>query len=450
MDLSADLGMDSLDQADILSFLAEQYDVKGIQPGEVTSVGKTLQLAAGLIKPTKLQQDEVDHNMKVWNKKVSHKEISFPDGETLPEVFLRNCDRWPSKAACADVRTGVLTYRQLKMKVLILAEYIKTLPGENIGILLPSSVTANVCVLATQLAGKTPVMINWTVGPRHLDTVIEVSRIEKVLTSWAFLERVENVDFGPIDDMLVMLEELRNVLAIGDKIKGFSRSYKSADKLLRIFQGSKLTRESRAVILFTSGTEGMPKGVPLSHRNLISNMKAVIKTIKIYTDDVVYGFLPPFHSFGFTITGLLPLLGGMKVVYYPDPTDSAYLAKGIKEWGVSIIASAPTFIRGILSAADKDGLDSLRLVVSGAEKAPIGLTRWIKKETKATYAEGYGITECSPTVSVRIDGCADDGVGKPIADVELSIVHPEKHTVLPQGKRGLILVHGPNVFSGYP
>ena len=205
-----------------------------------------------------------------------------------------------------------------------------------------------------------------------------------------------------------------------------------------------------AVILFTSGTEAMPKGVPLTHKNILSNQRSALSTLELFTEDRLLAMLPPFHSFGFVITGLLPLLSGIKVVYYPNPTDSKRLAKAIKKWGITILASAPTFVKNIFHTASKEQLSTLRLVVSGAEKAPLELFELVAKlAPQASLLEGYGITECSPVLSLNRDGNRDHGVGRPIPGVQFQVVHPEEYTLLDQGQVGLVLAAGPNIFPGY-
>jgi len=179
-------------------------------------------------------------------------------------------------------------------------------------------------------------------------------------------------------------------------------------------------------------------------------MRASLDVFDLHGDDVLYGMLPPFHSFGFTVTGLMPLLTGARVAYTPDPTDSQRLARGIKKWGITVIASAPTFLKGILSALNPENAMTLRHIVSGAEKAPPELERQINRlGLQIKMSEGYGITECSPVVTMNVHGTDTKGVGKPIPGVSLCIVNPEKHEVLATGQEGMVLAYGPSIFAGY-
>jgi long-chain-fatty-acid--[acyl-carrier-protein] ligase len=207
--------------------------------------------------------------------------------------------------------------------------------------------------------------------------------------------------------------------------------------------------EQPAVILFTSGSESVPKGVPLSHRNVLSNLQGALTSIQLDSSDVLYGFLPPFHSFGFTVATLLPLTAGLKTAYYPNPTESRKLARGIGIWHPTVICGPPTFISGILKASAGGQMRSLRLLLSGAEKAPAELFTRAAELCDGHILEGYGITETAPVLTFNRMGEPRIGVGKPIANVELLIVDPASHQPLPTGQRGLILAHGPNVFAGY-
>ena len=449
MNLSTDMGLDSLDIAEISAFLQDQFDVESVPVNEIDTVNKLYGLASKQIIVQRVVEEE-EHNMIEWRKEIERFRAQVAHGDTMPEVFLHNCERMENKVACADQRSGVMTYSQMKLRAILLAEYIRHLPGEYIGIMLPASSAAYLTILATQLAGKIPMMVNWTVGSRHLNSVKEVSKAEVILSSWAFVDRLKNVSLEGIEDNLVMLEDVRRELSIFAKIRAYVRSKYSTRSLLKLFHIDQLEKESPAVLLFTSGTESMPKGVPLSHHNILSNQRSCFESIDLYSDDVVYGILPPFHSFGFTISGLMGLLAGVRVAYFPDPTDGKGMVKGFAKWGATVMCGAPTFIKGLLKAAKPEQLKTMRLCVTGAEKAPPELFQSMGKIGKEQcLIEGYGITETSPVLTVNRTGKPRKGVGEPIPGVELHVVDPDSHESVPIGSRGLILARGPNVFSGY-
>lgn len=450
-ELGKDLGLDSLDAAEIIVFLDDRFSIQGVRPQDLTNIGQLMALAAGQIDlQSTAVEDEGDEIAAGWHKKGSRPPILAPEGRTIQEAFLKSCDRLNHAVACADRTTGCLTYRQLKMRVLLLANELRHLPGERVGIMLPASVGVTTVILACLLAGKTPVMINWTVGSRHLESCVAQAEIHVILSSQKFIDELEGVELKAIAPLFYMLEDLRERLGVRHKIKAFVESFRTADALLDEWNGWQCTEDDTAVVLFTSGTESHPKGVPLSHRNILSNIRACFAVLPLLSKDVLYGILPPFHSFGFTVTGLLPILLGLKVVYSPNPTDSIRLARGISTWGITLICSAPTFIKGILHVASSEQLKTIRLFISGAEKAPAELFKEVS-ELGAGHQiiEGYGITECSPVLACVRPGKAQRGVGQALPNVEVKIVDIETNAPKSQGEEGMIAVRGPNVFSGY-
>ena len=191
--------------------------------------------------------------------------------------------------------------------------------------------------------------------------------------------------------------------------------------------------------------------MPLTHANLLSCLRAVTAVMDVTSEDVLLGFLPAFHSFGLTITTLLPLLTGVRVVHHPDPTDAANLVHKIGAYGVTVLVGTPTFVSYIVERAKPGSLSSLRLVVVGAEKCPPALfERCREAAPRATVVEGYGITECSPVVSVNPPSASKPGsIGRPLPGVAVRVVDLENEKVLPAGRTGMIQVHGPTVFPGY-
>jgi long-chain-fatty-acid--[acyl-carrier-protein] ligase len=446
MDLALDLGMDSLDKAEIVSFLSVQFDIKNIHPEEIQTVRDILEVAEGKKKSEVAAEDFAFS----WPKELGEElPAEILEGKTIPEVFLKQCERLKGNPACSDDLVGVLSYRKFKLAALLLAKEIRKLPGKNIGILLPATVGTYLTIMATWLAKKTPVMLNWTLGPRYLNHMMELTQLETVISSWRFLERVSNVDFGELVNKVKFLEDLKESISTAKKLSGLVSSLKKPRNLLK---GLDLSNQGDdiAVILFTSGTEAAPKAVPLSHKNILFDLRESLRRVKMYSSDVLYGMLPPFHSFGFTVTGIFPLIAGIKATYSPDPTDSLYLAKGIDHWKCTIFCSAPSFLRAIIQVAKPEELQSIRMFVIGAEKLPQELIEKLKKLRKDILIyEGYGITECSPILTLKKYDKGDLGVGPLLDGIEFCTVHPETKELLDEGKEGEMCVRGENVFSGY-
>lgn len=443
MHLATDLGMDSLNLAELISFLSEKFEAGEVHPEQLETVEDVFECAQGLRVAKKGQEGP---KQKTWAPEPRRPTPIFPTAETIPEAFLRAAERMGSFAACSDEVAGILTYREMKQKMLVLAQKFKEIPGERVAVLLPASVGAYLVVLALQLAGKVPVMLNWTLGPKYLEEMMRASQAERVLSSWRFLEKLSHVDLGSLVESLDLLEDVRASIPLGMKLKGLLQSFRSVRAIVAAHPP--IDPDAPAVILFTSGTEAAPKGVPLSHTNILKNLQSGIQCIELRPTDVVYGILPPFHSFGFTVAGIVSLISGMKITFYPDPTDSFALAEGIERWKVTIFCSAPSFLKGVLAAAKPGQLASVRYFITGAEKTPQDLYEKVKK-LGSILIEGYGITECSPMLTLNRPNLPPHGVGRPLAGVEICTVHPETGVLLSPGSEGEICVRGPNVFRGY-
>jgi long-chain-fatty-acid--[acyl-carrier-protein] ligase len=444
--LNRDLGLDSLDIAQLHTFIEQKYEIEDVSPDQLETVEDVLKAVVQGEGQKKIDDSYI--YSKKWPDEESRPPILKPVGKTLHEAFLRNCDRMDSFAACSDQTMGVVTYRRLKMIVLIMSQKIRQMEGEYIGILLPSSTMVYALVLATLLAKKVPVMLNFTLGARALAHCKKVVDLKNVLSSRRFLDNMTGGDLESIDDILLLLEDVREKISLGDKLRGIFGLFKNADSLLKDESLSQISEDDPAVLLFTSGTESLPKGVPLSHKNILFDLKAALDCFEVFPTDILYGILPPFHSFGFSATGMMPLLMGLKVYFAPDPTHSRAMLHDIENWKITLFISAPTFIKGVFRLAKPDQLKSLRYVVGGAEKVPQELFDFMEKRG-GEMLEGYGITECAPIVTLTRPKKPRKGVGQPLPGIELCIVSPETREVMLPGQEGEICIHGPNVFKGY-
>jgi long-chain-fatty-acid--[acyl-carrier-protein] ligase len=273
--------------------------------------------------------------------------------------------------------------------------------------------------------------------------------LKTIVSSRAFLDIVQT-DLEFLEDRFVFLEALRETITIRDKIAGKRLARESLPQILEAFNVPRRSSKDPAVVLFTSGSEALPKGVVLTHENLLSNIRGVLEAFPLRREDVLLGFLPTFHSFGLTVCTLLPLVTGLRVAYHPNPNESRKIAKIINHWGASIMAGTPTFLRSILQAGQAEQFATLRTLISGAERAPEDLFEKVKSlPHPVEVIEGYGITECSPVVSMNRPGETRIGVGRPLQGTTITIVNPVTYEELPPGTDGLILVQSPSVFPGY-
>ncbi|MBI5272795.1 MAG: AMP-binding protein [Chlamydiia bacterium] len=446
MNLATDLGMDSLNIAELISFITKTYRVAQLHPEDIDTVGSALEVAEGARgseRPSQLT------GAACWPHESFRKPPQLSSGATIPEAFLSVCSRLGGYAACGDDLVGVLSYKKMKRAALIVALHFRTLPDTRVGIMLPASVGAYLLILALLFAGKVPVMLNWTLGSKYLDEMTRMADIKTVISSWRFLERLANADFGSLAGKIQLLEDLKSSLSLKHKLAGAFLAVCPNAFVLKKLQYRAQSADP-AVILFTSGTEASPKGVPLSHDNILMNQRAAMQCINLTKDDVLFGGLPPFHSFGFSVTGLFPLLAGIRASFYPDPTDGFALAEGIERWQATIFCSPPSFLKGLFAAAREEQLKTVRMFVTGAEKTPQELYARVKNlHTDAQLIEGYGITECAPILSLTRFDAPPKGVGQLIPGIELCTIHPETQKLLAEGQEGEICVRGPNVFSGY-
>ena len=436
------LGLDSLDRMDLAQIIEQRFGFRSEHVA--TTVGELGGLAQGLVEA---EPGEALKVPEAWQAPRAGPEAAFSVlAPTILEAFARQALMHPNEAAAADDLSGVVTYARMLTGARLMAKRFAPLPGDAVGLMLPASVAADTALMALLWAHKLPVLLNWTTGPVNLDHAAKVMGLRRVVTSRKFVDRVgvkiEGVEY-------VFLEDVR---------KGIGKFEALATLLgVRFFPGRVLAELPRigpddtAVVLFTSGSEKAPKAVPLTHRNIMTDVQAGASALGFRRGDVLLGFLPPFHSFGLSGNIVLPLAGGLRVVHHADPTDAAGLVRKIAAYQPTLLLTTPTFFSYILNAAKPADLASLRIVITGAEKCPDALFTRAKEITpRAILSEGYGITECSPVVSVSRPGDLRPGtIGPPLDGVEVLVVDPDSMEPLGVDRRGLLLVHGPTVFPGY-
>lgn len=449
-DLVYDLGLDSLNVASLYTYLESHYELeKGLEPGDLRVVQDLFAAAMRLKKAGAESVEERKLDDSSWPKSSKRR----PDpvhgkGDTIIEGFLNMADRMKGAAAIADGVSGVMDYKTMKRAVVILAKEIEKLEGKYVGVMLPSSNGVYLVILATMLAGKVPVPLNWTVGSFFLNHAMDLMEIKHVITSEKFLKRLDNVDIGKVLERLITLEEIRGKLTFQDKLRGALLAKRKCSKILEKFPGGKIKGDDIAFVLFTSGTTALPKAVPLTHKNIMINQRDMIEAIDLHADDVLIMPLPPFHIYGLSV-GLLGFLIGLRTVYSPDPLDGSQIAKEILKWRVSVVIMAPTFFSHLFRSATLSQLKSVRLCASGAEKAPPTLMEFVHKLGSVMWLEGYGLTETSPMISVNTSNSRSRGVGKIIPSVELVIRDPETGKKMNVHQVGEICVRGDTVFQGY-
>ena len=316
--------------------------------------------------------------------------------KTIPHLWKQNFKSNKSEGFLWDNILGKQTKKDFIIKTYLISDYIKKVDWDYVGIMLPAVWSASLLIMAIYLAGKIPVMFNWTSWKDPFDHCVKFSEVEVILTSSNFYDNVKNdfLEEYNKENKFIFLENLLKNVSLWDKIKALLKSF--------YMPIPNIKQKDNAVILFTSWSESLPKAVPLTHENLVENITWAIKVFKVKQDDVLMGFLPPFHSFWFTVNTIMPLISGVRVVYTPDPNDAKTILNIIKHTKITAITATPTFLKMIMNLAKPNDLKTIRYVVVWAEKCP----QWVFDNFKElcpkwVILEWYGITECSPVVSIN-------------------------------------------------
>lgn len=329
----------------------------------------------------------------------------------------------------------------------------------RVGIVLPPGIGAFVANLALTLIGRTPVNLNFAIGLASVAAAMRKGGITRVISAAAMRERLP--DFPWPEATLDLGAE---IAACGrPRIAGWLAAVRAlpAGFLARQLRLPSHGGEREAALLFTSGSSGEPKGVVLTHRNILGNCLQVRETGLLHPGETMIGCLPVFHSFGFTVTMWYPMLHDMRVAAFPSPLETRRIAEVIEAEKAQVLIGAPTFLRPFLKRAEPAQLRSLRLVVAGAEKLPRDLHDAFLERFGVPIREGYGLTETTPVLAVnRPDpvplagggtgvGHRLGSVGLPVAGLHARVLDPDTRRALPTGETGVLAVRGCNVFGGY-
>ena len=357
-----------------------------------------------------------------------------------------------------DSSGAKLTYGKALIGSLALARWVRRQrSGEDmIGLLLPPSVAGALANIAVLLAGKVPVNLNFTAGREAMNVAVQQCGIRTVLTSRIFLAKAK----VEATDGMVFLEELMKEMTALQKGLAALTAFLLPSRLIQVLYRSRgQTPDALATVIFSSGSTGVPKGVMLSHHNVLSNVEALAQIFEVTSADRMMGVLPFFHSFGFTGTLWFPLLSGFGAAYHPNPLDAKTIGEMVSKYKATILISTPTFYAAYLRKCAAEEFASLRLAITGAEKLREPLSQAFKEKYGLDLLEGYGCTELAPVVSANLPdvehgtehqtGHKPGTVGHPIPGVAVKVVDRDTGVSLPPGQEGLLLVKGPNRMLGY-
>lgn len=348
--------------------------------------------------------------------------------------------------------TGALAFHDL-----LTSSVLKT-DVKNVGVLLPPSVGGVLANSALSLAGKVTVNLNYTLSEEVINYCIRTAAVKQVLSSRRFMkQRPYNLEAD-----VVFMEDLRPRITRAAKAKAFlTARFMPIGILTRRLGLNHTGPDDLMTIVFTSGSTGEPKGVMLSHNNIISNLDAMTGIFNLTSDDVIIGVLPFFHSFGFTVTMWLVLCGDPAGAYHFNPLDAREVAKLCEKHHASILAATPTFLRTYLKRCAPEQMKSVNLAIVGAEKLQPELRNAWKEKYGIEPIEGYGATELSPVASFNVPdsriiggpgkfpGLRHDTVGRVTPGAVAAVFSPDTGEQLGTNQDGLLKIKGPNVMIGY-
>jgi acyl-[acyl-carrier-protein]-phospholipid O-acyltransferase/long-chain-fatty-acid--[acyl-carrier-protein] ligase len=344
-----------------------------------------------------------------------------------------------------DVERAPLSYNQLLVRVLLLGKLIAndTRRGELVGVMLPNAIGAVATLFGLQAYGRVPAMLNYTLGAKSLLASCEAAQIRRIYTSQRFVvaAKLEHlVDKLREVATVVFLEELREAITPWRKVEAAV-----ASRLVAItYARRRIKYDEPAIVLFTSGSEGMPKGVVLSHANVLANREQTAARVDFSSQDVILNALPLFHSFGLTVGTLLPILSGMRTFFYPSPLHYRIVPEIAYDVNATIMFGTNTFLAGYARFAHPYDFYSVRYVFAGAEK--------LKDETRRVWTdkfgvqifEGYGTTEASPGLATNTPIDTRVGtVGRLLPGIDYAL------EPVPGVEGGRLSVRGPNIMLGY-
>lgn len=381
----------------------------------------------------------------------------------LGRALISGIKRYGSKVSLFDgTDDSELRYDKVLAAALALSRVIsKETQNKRIGIILPPGKGAVIANLAVALAGKVPVNLNFTASHEAINSAIRQAGLDKFVTADPFVRRMPGFPW-PRNRDLILIDRI--MPALKAKIVRWLIVSKllPARTLADLIGLPRDAGDDEATMIFTSGSSGEPKGVPLTHRNILANCTQFGVRLGLTPEDRGLGCLPLFHSFGFTVTLWYPLLEGISWVFYPNPMDAPKLAELVQKHRCTIMLSTATFLRGFFRRVKREQLATLKYTVVGAEKLPIKVAEAFHGKFGKDVFEGYGLTETSPVTNFNLpdpEATAEGQsvvpshrlgtVGHPVSGLAVRIAHPDTGEFQPVDQPGIVCLKGANVFHGY-
>ncbi|MDB4766514.1 MFS transporter [bacterium] len=374
--------------------------------------------------------------------------------------FIYSCKRQKFKSKCVDSmkseeKGGTLLLRSLVLRRLLRREVFSK-DETTIGVLIPPTVGGAIVNLALGLDQRITVNLNYSLSQELINHCIKEADIKHVLTTRKVMEKFK----FELDCKIVYLEDLKDKVTTADKAIAATQSFAVPGILLNRMLGlNKIKSDDVMTLVFTSGSTGVPKGVMLTHENILFDVRGFEKAAAFKPTDTIMGILPFFHSFGFTVTLWSPMMCDLRGAYHLNPLDAKQIGKLVEKYSGTILMATPTFLRTYMRRCTVEQFKSIDAVVTGAERLPPELADQFNEKFGVMPVEGYGVTELSPGVAANIPQSRQTGkfqvdskpgtVGRPIANVTVKVCHLETGEELPPNESGMLFVSGPIVMKGY-
>ncbi|HZU33612.1 MAG TPA: AMP-binding protein, partial [Candidatus Angelobacter sp.] len=381
---------------------------------------------------------------------------------TLDRALIRTARRHPFRFCMADARFPKVSFLDMLLKLLFVTRRIRSHweNQEMVGVLLPPSAGGALVNFATALLGKVSVNLNYTASTETLKSCAQQCNLQTVITSKLFLEKLAAINKIEVPARAIYLEDvLANSRTTEKLVALLITLFLPYTLIKKAVGGKKRTADDLAAIIFSSGSTGDPKGVMLTHYNVLANIRQMTQVFAFTSEDKLLGVLPFFHAFGFTVTLWLTGIHGVGVVFHPSPVDAQIIGELTRKYRVTFMITTPTFLQAYTRRVPKEDFASLRCVLVGAEKLSERISQAFEEQFGTRPLEGYGCTECSPVVAVNIfdfrapgivqRGARPGTIGHPLPGMTVRIVDPETGEPLPPNTPGMLLVRGPNVMQGY-
>ncbi|MCH7225260.1 AMP-binding protein [Haloferula sp. A504] len=421
-------------------------------PGAIISVGQPI--AADRVSAARIQESLFTAAEEAFSQRPLL-------GSSLGTALLNGLKRHTRTKIRDGADDSSLGFDRLLAAALVFSRYIREeTDNPRVGIILPPGKAGMVANLAVIFAGKVPVNLNFTASHEAIRSAMRQAKLDRFITADPFVRKVPSFPWPPNRDLIFVERVL-------PKLKKKIITWAILSRLLpagvirTLFRIGKQRGDDEAVLLFTSGSSGEPKGVPLSHRNVLGNVCQFATRLQAPSSSKILGCLPLFHSFGCTVTLWYPVIEGLDLVTYPNPLDTKRLGELIQKHGVTFLLATPTFLRGYMRRVKPEQLKSLELVVTGAEKLPRNLAESFEERFGLAPQEGYGLTETSPATNVNlpsptggegetvVPSSRPGSVGHLLPGIAVRLTNPATDEPCPLDQQGIIWLKGANIFPGY-